>query len=122
MDPSAATYNMPGAVRLGSDVDIDAMRSAVTDVVTRHESLRTRFPAVDGEPLQEIVPVEAAVAETALSVRKVSSAELDSALSTEVMVGFDVATQLPVRFLVLQVVEAGVVTDRAGDRAASHRR
>ena len=111
MDPSAATYNMPGAVRLGSDVDIDAMRSAVTDVVTRHESLRTRFPAVDGEPLQEIVPVEAAVAETALSVRKVSSAELDSALSTEVMVGFDVATQLPVRFLVLQVVEAGVVTD-----------
>ncbi len=111
MDPSAATYNMPGAVRLGADVDVDAMRSAVADVVMRHESLRTRFPAVDGEPLQEIIPVEVAVAETALSVRRVSVAELDSALSSEVMVGFDVASQLPVRFLIFQVIDAGTVSD-----------
>ena len=74
------------------------MRSAVTDVVTS-TSRCAPVPAVDGEPLyQEIVPVGSGIAETALSVRKVSSAELDSALSTEVMVGFDVATQLPVRF------------------------
>ena len=47
IDPSASTYNMPGAVRLGTDVDVVALSAAVRDVIDRHEILRTTFDALD---------------------------------------------------------------------------
>ncbi|GGF24840.1 amino acid adenylation domain-containing protein [Williamsia phyllosphaerae] len=55
MDPSAPTYNMSGAVRLGADVDVAAFAAAVRDVLERHAILRTVFPSVDGEPVQQVL-------------------------------------------------------------------
>ena len=58
LDPASPTYNMAGAVRLGAQVDVEALGQAVADVVVRHESLRTRFVEVGGEPTQVVDPVE----------------------------------------------------------------
>ncbi|MDJ0025637.1 amino acid adenylation domain-containing protein [Gordonia alkanivorans] len=42
LDPAgAATYNMPFTVRLVGSLDTDALRQALTDVIVRHEPLRS---------------------------------------------------------------------------------
>jgi acyl carrier protein len=53
------TYHLPVRVRVRGDIDRATMQSAWRDVVERHESLRTVFPEVGGEPFQVVQPVEA---------------------------------------------------------------
>ena len=53
-------YNLAAVLRLNGRLDVEALGVAMTDVVGRHESLRTLFPAVDGIPQQLVVPVERA--------------------------------------------------------------
>ncbi|WP_365731752.1 amino acid adenylation domain-containing protein [Ramlibacter sp.] len=55
-EPGSAQYNMAAALRLQGPLDTEALHGALNAIVARHESLRTRFVAVDGEPLQDILP------------------------------------------------------------------
>lgn len=50
------TYNEPLGVRLAGPLDPARLERAVNAVVARHEILRTRFVALDGEPRQVIEP------------------------------------------------------------------
>jgi amino acid adenylation domain-containing protein len=50
--PGQAVYHMPAALWLRGVVDVGALERALTEVVRRHESLRTTFPEVDGRPVQ----------------------------------------------------------------------
>ncbi len=45
-------YNIPEAIRLRGPLNRDALERAINAIVTRHESLRTRFVETDGEPAQ----------------------------------------------------------------------
>ncbi|WP_442930904.1 amino acid adenylation domain-containing protein [Mycolicibacterium sp. 050232] len=53
-------YNMPIVYRISGGLDVDAVGAALADVVARHESLRTVFPAFDGVPRQLVIPAEEA--------------------------------------------------------------
>ena len=53
-DGPSARYNMPEALRLRGVLDVDALRQTVNAIVARHESLRTHFTEIDGEPMQVI--------------------------------------------------------------------
>ncbi len=55
--PGNPFYNLPGAMRLTGELDVEALRSAVREVVQRHETLRTGLASVDGKPVQRIEPV-----------------------------------------------------------------
>ncbi|MFP8908525.1 condensation domain-containing protein, partial [Streptomyces atacamensis] len=83
------------AVRLTGTLDTTALGAALQDVIGRHESLRTVFPDTDGEPWQQIVPVEEAT--VAIEVSDVPEAGLPAALARAASTGFDLATDLPVR-------------------------
>jgi amino acid adenylation domain-containing protein len=48
--------NLPAAVRLRGDLRIDALEASLREIVRRHESLRTRFVAVHGRPVQVVDP------------------------------------------------------------------
>ncbi|MEU1985445.1 amino acid adenylation domain-containing protein [Nocardia sp. NPDC019395] len=56
-DPEAA-HNVAPAIGLAGALDTSALRYALSDVLERHEILRTCYPAdPDGSPYQEILPV-----------------------------------------------------------------
>ena len=50
-------YNVPIALRFDGPLARDAFRRAFATLWERHEGLRTRFPAPDGDPVQDILPV-----------------------------------------------------------------
>ena len=55
-DPGNASYNIPIAVRLTGALDLAAFEASLTEVVRRHEALRTTFAAEEGVPFQVISP------------------------------------------------------------------
>ncbi|WP_246284586.1 amino acid adenylation domain-containing protein [Gordonia asplenii] len=107
IEPSSATYNMPGAVWI-SDFHAGAMAAAVADVVERHEVLRTRYPAVGGEPRQEILPA-APPADGLFTVLAETGPGIVAAARRYAATGFDITAAPPLRVL--------AVTD--ADRAAA---
>jgi amino acid adenylation domain-containing protein len=54
LTPGRATYNIPGALRIQGELDVEVLKRALKEVVRRHETLRTRFATVHGEPQQVI--------------------------------------------------------------------
>ena len=48
--------NIPVALRLEGQLDIDALEEGLSEIVRRHETLRTTFISRDGQPIQVIVP------------------------------------------------------------------
>ncbi|HKV06649.1 MAG TPA: condensation domain-containing protein, partial [Thermoanaerobaculia bacterium] len=54
--PGLSGYNMPTPLRLRGGLDPSALHRALTEIVRRHEALRTVFPARDGEPYQRVLP------------------------------------------------------------------
>jgi amino acid adenylation domain-containing protein len=46
----SATYNMPIALQLDGDLNIDALHSSLAYLLSRHDSLRMYFPTVAGQP------------------------------------------------------------------------
>jgi len=87
------TYNVPLALRLRGPLRPDVLESALADVVDRHEALRTVFPAVDGQPQQQIV----ADARPAILTTTVAEADLPAALTEAARYVFDLTTELPIR-------------------------
>ncbi|WP_232665727.1 amino acid adenylation domain-containing protein [Pseudonocardia sp. TRM90224] len=55
LDGPSPTYNVPVVARMHGPLDIAAFEAAVGDVTDRHESLRTVFPEVDGEPVAVVL-------------------------------------------------------------------
>ncbi|HVG43861.1 MAG TPA: amino acid adenylation domain-containing protein, partial [Longimicrobium sp.] len=56
LEPGSAVYNMPMAWRLGGALDEAALERSLSEIVRRHEALRTTFGEVDGSPVQVITP------------------------------------------------------------------
>ena len=56
--PDSPFYNIPAAVRLTGRLDQRALAHTFTEIVRRHEVLRTAFTMVQGEPVQEVRPAE----------------------------------------------------------------
>ncbi|MBV9773399.1 MAG: amino acid adenylation domain-containing protein, partial [Gemmatimonadetes bacterium] len=56
MEPGSSAYNMPFPLRFRGALDREAMQWALGEVTRRHESLRTVFAEVEGEPVQVIRP------------------------------------------------------------------
>jgi amino acid adenylation domain-containing protein len=49
-------YNQTSLHRITGDLDVAALRSAITEIMRRHEILRTAFPARDGIGVQVVEP------------------------------------------------------------------
>ena len=54
--PGDPAYHLTLAFRLRGELDVDALQFSITELVRRHEALRTTIVAVDGVPYQRIAP------------------------------------------------------------------
>jgi amino acid adenylation domain-containing protein/FkbH-like protein len=52
LEPNSPLYNVPTVVHLTGALDIDALRHALDGMMSRHDSLRTRFVDAEGSPAQ----------------------------------------------------------------------
>ncbi|MGW5153257.1 amino acid adenylation domain-containing protein, partial [Rhodococcus koreensis] len=117
-DPNSAVHNIPVAVRLSGVLDVDALQHAVTDVLHRHESLRTIYPDSADGPHQMILSADR-VGDTA-SVVATDETALPALIADLVTTGFDVTAEVPVRVRIFRIsatehVLAVVVHHISGD-------
>ncbi|MGW7097769.1 condensation domain-containing protein, partial [Streptomyces sp. NPDC054874] len=91
LDGSGGNYNTGLSLRLSGGLDVPALRAALNDVVTRHESLRTTFPDTEGRPRQEILAPEQATVD--LTVTDVTTEELGAVLSRAASVSYDLTVE-----------------------------
>lgn len=52
--PSTPCYNIAESFQIEGDLNVDAVQWALTQIVRRHEALRTRFFTQAGEPVQQV--------------------------------------------------------------------
>jgi amino acid adenylation domain-containing protein len=95
LEGPSATYNIPLVLRLHGNLDQDALRAALGDLVARHESLRTVFPQIVGVPCQQVL--DAQVVHPALPVTYATGTNLSELLVTAARRGFDLGVEAPVR-------------------------
>src|SRR5690606_10606386 len=99
-DPAAgAVDNIPVALRLRGALDTAALDAALSDLVARHEILRTLYPQTPRGPVQLIRPVHPVPALTPTDVD--ASALVDTVQAIAVR-GFDVAEEVPLRVRLLR--------------------
>jgi amino acid adenylation domain-containing protein len=67
--PESAMYNIPAAFRIPADVDVPALERALTELVRRHEALRTTYRMGDDGQLLQVVQPAAPVPVEVIDVR-----------------------------------------------------
>src|SRR5258708_22302345 len=54
LESHSLAYNLPAAVRILGDLNVAALERSFSELVRRHEILRTTFRAIAGQPMQVI--------------------------------------------------------------------
>ncbi|MGW0451247.1 condensation domain-containing protein, partial [Streptosporangium sandarakinum] len=99
LDPGNAAYTMYLTRRLRGPLDEDALTRALTDVLTRHESLRTRFAEEDGVPWAVLDPAPPPVE----WIGPVDDGEARRLAAERIDTPFGLAAGPPVRAAVIRV-------------------
>jgi len=101
----SSTYNVPLALALQGELNIDALQSAVDALVARHESLRTSFTDAHGEPAQ-LVHASLQIPVDVIEMPGAAANELQNKLEELVQTPFNLATDALVRVHVLRASDA----------------
>ncbi|MFD7609416.1 condensation domain-containing protein [Streptomyces sp. NPDC059828] len=96
---AGASYSVPFATRVRGPLDIEALATALTVLVRRHEILRTCYGTRDGEPYQEVLEAPSAIS---VPVRDCAAEDAPALLADEARRGFDLATGPVLRALALR--------------------
>ena len=84
--PGGSAYHVPAALELTGALDVDALRRSFSELVRRHEALRTVFPVTNGQPAQRVL----AAGEFALACEAVAGEdEARAKVTAEVERAFD---------------------------------
>ena len=103
LEGPSPTYNIPGALDLTGDLDLAALESAFSEIVRRHEALRTCLVSQAGEPVQIIQPA-APLRLPMVDLRQNAdpAAEAVRLAREEALRPFDLAREMPLRAQLLQ--------------------
>ncbi|MFF0612267.1 non-ribosomal peptide synthase/polyketide synthase [Nocardia tengchongensis] len=96
-------YTIPFALRLTGNLNVEALRAAVADVVDRHETLRTIYPEHDGQASQLVLPTGTRLID--LVPEPVTSGELPGLVEAVARTAFDVTVEVPFRIRLLELTD-----------------
>src|SRR5262249_43615609 len=108
LEGGTSEYNIPSALRLRGRLDREAVARAIQAIVERHESLRTHFADIEGEPAQVIEPalaVPVPVVDLSGTSEAVRTAAVRAAASSEWSDAFDLSRGPVVRARLLKLDE-----------------
>jgi amino acid adenylation domain-containing protein len=108
LEPGGTAYNIPYAVRLQGALDTAALTRALSEIVRRHEALRTTFALSDAQPVQIITParpLDLPLTDLRELVAPEREAEAMRALREEAGLPFDLARGPLVRARLLRTGE-----------------
>jgi acyl carrier protein len=108
LEPANPLYNTPGALRLLGQLDIAALEQALSEIVRRHETLRTTFQSVDGNPVQIIsapCPVNIPLIDLSALVEVDREREVQRLIDTEAKCPFDLSRGPLLRATLLRLRE-----------------
>ena len=99
-------YNLAVALRLGGKLDVDALRAALSDVIGRHESLRTVFPEIDGVAFQQVLPPPGGdIVGDVIDATGWPKALLHEAIDAAARHTFDLRTEIPFRAELFRIAD-----------------
>ncbi|WP_051789640.1 non-ribosomal peptide synthetase [Streptomyces sp. NRRL S-1022] len=107
-DPGSTAYVMPGGMRLRGPLDTAALGRALTEIVRRHEALRTTFPAEGGKPEQRVGPprpVPLPVTELGTAAPQDREAAVAECCRAEAARPFDLTRDLMLRARLLRLAD-----------------
>jgi amino acid adenylation domain-containing protein len=110
--PGDTFYNMPAALRLTGRLNVHALEDALTEIVRRHESLRTVFRMNAGEAVQVILEdgrVDLPTVELSGLADEEREAIVRQLAESDARRPFDLASGTLVRFRLLKLGELGHV-------------
>jgi amino acid adenylation domain-containing protein/non-ribosomal peptide synthase protein (TIGR01720 family) len=109
LSPGGAAYHIPAALLLRGELSIPALAHGLSEVVRRHEVLRTTFGDVDGRAVQRVAPC----APRALPVVDLAAlpppcrrTELDRLALVHARRPFQLSSEPPLRFLLVRLAAA----------------
>jgi amino acid adenylation domain-containing protein len=109
LTPGSAFYNIPGAVRLQGSLQIGALEQSLNAIMRRHETLRTTFITVEGQPRQ-VIASELHVPLGVVDLRGLGASERDAHVqqlaAAEAWQPFDLVRGPLLRTRLLRLAEA----------------
>jgi Condensation domain len=103
LEPESPAYNISAAVRLTGRLDVDGLRHSLSEVVRRHEALRTTFVVTGGEPAQVVGPASEVPVEVVALRSPAVGREVEALAREEARRPFDLARGPLLRARLLQV-------------------
>ncbi|MET9492670.1 non-ribosomal peptide synthase/polyketide synthase [Nocardia sp. NPDC006630] len=104
-DTDSVADNLVAAIQLTGPLDRAALAAALTDVIERHETLRTVYPAVDGIGYQRVLPIAESAVD--LIAEEVDPAALDERIRALATTPFAVGDEAPLRLTLLRPASTG---------------
>ncbi|MFG6106070.1 amino acid adenylation domain-containing protein [Leptothoe sp. EHU-05/26/07-4] len=106
LQEGSTTYNEQEALRLTGSLQIEALQSAVQEIVCRHEILRTNFQAVDGSTVRVIrseLDLKMSIVDLQQLPTDKQLAQVQQLGKQEIQKPFDLATDSLLRVTLLQL-------------------
>jgi amino acid adenylation domain-containing protein len=106
LEGPSATYNIAAAIDLVGELQVSALERSLTEIVRRHQILRTIYLRENGEPVQRVLPAQP----FSIEMRDISSAppgeqasELGQLLSRAAAIAFDLRNGPVLRALLVRL-------------------
>jgi len=108
LEPGTSAYNLRYTMRIGGPLEREALGESLTEIVKRHESLRTIFPSQNDRPVQVILPAPALllpVVDLSTLPQPPREVEMQRLVQAEARTSFDLARGPLFRCLLIELSE-----------------